>query len=97
VTATPASGAAITWLNTVSTGVNVFWKKEAVEILPGRLAIPSDQGMSVMRGTTDQGIELVMSKQAAIGTLKSFYRVDSFYGVSVTNTEQTGIILFNQT
>lgn len=96
-TATPASGAAITWLNTVSTGVNCFWKKEAVEILPGRLAVPADQGMSVIRGTTDQGIEIVMSKQAAIGTLKSFYRVDAFYGTSVTNPEMCGIILFNQT
>ena len=81
----------------MATGVNCFWKKEAVEILPGRLAIPADQGMSVIRGTTDQGIEIVMSKQAAIGTLKSFYRVDAFYGVSVTNPEMAGIMLFNQT
>jgi hypothetical protein len=97
VTATPAAGAAITWLNTVSTGVNCFWKKEAVEILPGRLAVPSDQGLAVMRGTTDQGIEIVMTKQAHIETYKSLYRVDAFYGVSVTNTEQCGIMLFNQT
>jgi hypothetical protein len=97
VTATPASGAAITWLNTVSTGVNCFWKKEAVEILPGRLAVPSDQGLSVMRGSTDQGIEIIMSKQASINNYQSRYRVDAFYGVSVTNPEMAGIILFNQT
>jgi hypothetical protein len=97
VTATPASGAAITWLNTVSTGVNCFWKKEAVEILPGRLAVPSDQGLAVMRGTTDQGIEIVMTKQAHIETYKSLYRVDSFWGTSVTNPEMAGIMLFNQT
>lgn len=96
-TATPATGAAITWLNTVTAGVNCFWKKEAVEILPGRLAVPSDQGLAVMRGTTDQGIEIVMTKQAHIETYKSLYRVDAFYGVSVTNTEMTGIMLFNQT
>jgi hypothetical protein len=97
VTATPASGAAITWLNTVSTGVNCFWKKEAVEILPGRLAVPSDQGMAVMRGTTDQGIEIVMAKQANIKNYQSLYRIDAFYGVSVTNPEMAGIMLFNQT
>jgi hypothetical protein len=96
-TATPAAGAAITWLNTATAGVNCFWKKEAVEILPGRLAVPSDQGLAVMRGTTDQGIEIVMTKQAHIETYKSLYRVDAFYGVSVTNTEMAGIMLFNQT
>jgi len=96
-TATPAAGAAITWLNTVAAGVNCFWKKEAVEILPGRLAVPSDQGLAVMRGTTDQGIEIVMTKQAHIETYKSLYRVDAMYGVSVTNTEMAGIMLFNQT
>lgn len=96
-TAAPASGAAITWLNTVTAGVNCFWKKEAVEILPGRLAVPADQGLAVMRGTTDQGIEIVMTKQAHIETYKSLYRIDAMYGVSVTNTEMTGIILFNQT
>ncbi|MEI5996834.1 hypothetical protein H3V53_06350 [Paraburkholderia bengalensis] len=96
-TATPAAGAAITWLNTVTAGVNCFWKKESVEILPGRLAVPSDQGLAVMRGTTDQGIEIVMTKQAHIETYKSLYRVDAFYGVSVTNPEMCGIMLFNQT
>jgi hypothetical protein len=95
-TAAPASGAAITWLNTVTAGVNCFWKKEAVEILPGRLAVPADQGLAVMRGTTDQGIEIVMTKQAHIETYKSLYRIDAFYGVSVTNTEMAGIMLFGQ-
>lgn len=97
VTATPAAGAAITWLNTVTAPVNPFWKKEAIEILPGRLAVPSDQGLAVMRGTTEQGIEIVMTKQAHIETYKSLYRVDAFYGVSVTNPEMCGIVLFNQT
>lgn len=95
-TAAPATGAAITWLNTANAAVNCFWKKEAVEILPGRLAVPSDQGLAVMRGTTDQGIELVMTKQAHIETYKSLYRIDAFFGVSVTNPEMTGIMLFNQ-
>jgi hypothetical protein len=96
VTATPATGAAITWLNTAAAPVNCFWKKEAIEILPGRLAVPSDQGLAVMRGTTEQGIEIVMTKQAHIETYKSLYRVDAFFGVSVTNTEMCGIELFNQ-
>lgn len=96
-TAAPATGAAITWLNTVAAPVNPFWKKEAIEILPGRLAVPSDQGLAVMRGTTEQGIEIVMTKQAHIETYQSLYRVDAFFGVSVTNPEMCGILLFNQT
>jgi hypothetical protein len=59
--------------------------------------VPSDQGLSVMRGSTDQGIEIIMSKQASINNYQSRYRVDAFYGVSVTNPEMAGIMLFNQT
>lgn len=97
VTATPANGAAITFLNTVTGGVNPFWKKDALEILPGRLAFQADAGMSVMRGTTDQGFELVMVKQGDIKTGNVLYRVDTKFGVNLLNTEMAGIQLFNQT
>jgi hypothetical protein len=36
VTAAPANGAAITWLNTVSAPVNSFWQEDAFEIVPGK-------------------------------------------------------------
>jgi hypothetical protein len=97
VTATPANGAAITFLNTQSANMNPFWKKDVLEILPGRIAYPSDAGMSVIRGTTDQGFELVMVKQADIKTGKVFYRVDTKFGVNLTNTEMAGVQLFGQT
>lgn len=96
VTATPAAGAAITWLNTASTAVNPFWKKSAIEILPGRLEYPTDAGMNVLRGTTDQGIEIVMVKQGQIQTGKVLYRVDTFFGTAMLNPEMCGITLFNQ-
>jgi hypothetical protein len=35
-TATPANGAAITFLNTVAGSVNPFWQEDAFEIMPGK-------------------------------------------------------------
>ncbi|WP_443700170.1 P22 phage major capsid protein family protein [Pseudomonas sp.] len=96
VTATPANGAGLTFLNTVTAAVNPFWRKDALQILPGRIAYPTDAGMMVMRGTTDQGFELVMVKQADIKTGKVFYRVDTKYGVNMMNTEMAGVQLFDQ-
>lgn len=96
VTATPANGAAITFLNTATASVNPFWKKEAMEILPGRYAVPTNAGADVMKATTDQGLELVMQKQYDINTMQIKYRLDTFYGVVMTNPEMCGIMLFNQ-
>lgn len=97
VTATPANGATVTFLNTVDAAVNPFWQKDAIEILPGRYAVPGDAGAAVMRASTDQGIELVMQKQYDIQTMKTFYRLDCFYGVVNKQPEMSGIILFSQT
>lgn len=97
VTATPANGAAITWLNTASANVNCFWQKDALEILPGRYAVPEDAGTAVMRASTDQGIELVMQKFYDINTMKTKYRLDTLFGVVNKQPEMSGIILFNQT
>jgi hypothetical protein len=84
VTATPANGAAITFLNTVTAAVNCFWHRDAIELLPASLAIPTDAGADIMRATTDQGVELVMQKQFEIG-------------VAMLQPEMAGIQLFSQT
>jgi hypothetical protein len=97
VTATPANGAAITWLNTVAASVNPFWQKDALEILPGRYAVPDDAGTAVMRASTDQGIELVFQKFYDINTMKTKYRLDTLFGVVNKQPEMSGIILFSQT
>lgn len=97
VDATPANGAAITFLNTVDASVNPFWYKDSIEILPGRYAVPTNAGADVMRGTTDQGFELVMQKQYDINTMKTKYRIDTFYGVTMCNPEMAGVMLFSQT
>lgn len=97
VTVTPSGTAAIVFLNTVAAAANPFWHKDAFEILPGRYAVPEGTGAAVMRGTTEQGIELVFTKQFDINTLKTKYRVDTLFGVVCTQPEMAGLILFNQT
>jgi hypothetical protein len=96
VTATPASGAAITWLNTAAAYVNPFWQKDALEILPGRYAVPDDAGTAVMRASTDQGIEIVMQKFYDINTMRTRYRLDTLFGVANKQPQMSGVILFNQ-
>ena len=93
---TKAANSAIVFLNTTTASTNVFWQKDALEILPGRYAVPADAGTAVMRATTDQGIELVMQKFYDINTMKIKYRVDTLFGVVNKNPEMSGIILFSQ-
>lgn len=96
VSATPANGSTVTILNVDNADINVFWQKDALEILPGRYAIPANAGVDVMRGTTDQGIELVMQKFYDINTAITKYRMDTFFGVVNKQPEMSGIMLFNQ-
>lgn len=93
---TKASNSAIVFLNTVAASINPFWQKDALEILPGRYAVPSDAGAAIMRASTDQGIEVVMQKQYDINTMKTKYRLDTLFGVVNKQPEMSGILLFSQ-
>jgi hypothetical protein len=97
VVTTKSATAPIVFLNTVAAPINCFWQKDAIEILPGRYAVPADAGANVMRASTDQGIELVMQKQYDINTMKTRYRLDTLFGVVNKQPEMSGIILFGQT
>jgi hypothetical protein len=88
--------AAITWLNIDPARINPFWQMDAIEILPGRIATPENSGTSVLRGTTDSGLELVMMKQHDIVTDTIKYRVDTLFGVVNKDPEQSGILIFDQ-
>jgi len=94
---TKASNSAIVFLNTVAAYANPFWQKDALELLPGRYAVPTDAGTAVMRASTDQGIELVMQKFYDINTMKIRYRLDTLFGVVNKQPEMSGIMLFSQT
>jgi len=90
------AAAPITFLNTADANINVFWQKDALELLPGRYAVPSDAGTAVMRASTDQGIELVMQKFYDIDSMTIKYRLDTLFGVVNKQPEMSGILLFDQ-
>ena len=92
-----ASNAAIVFLNTVTARVNPFWVKDAVELMPSRYAVPTGAGAEVMKASTDQGIEVVMQKQYDINTMKTKYRWDIRFGVTMLQPEMAGLMLFSQT
>lgn len=96
VSVAESATAAIVFLNTTTADVNPFWLQDSIEILPGRLAVPSDAGANVMRGNTSNGLELVFQKQYDIITSTTKYRVDTRFGVVNLNPEMSGILLFNQ-
>jgi hypothetical protein len=94
--ASTSGTAAITFLNTTAANVNCFWQRDALELLPGRFAVPSDAGTAVMRATTDQGVELVMQKFYDIDSMTIKYRLDTLFGVCCKQPEMAGILLFDQ-
>ena len=94
--ASTSATASINWLNDNAAGMNCFWSKDSIELLPGRYSVPSDAGVAIMRASTDQGIELVMQKFYDIDTMTTKYRLDTLYGVTMSNPEMAGILLFGQ-
>ncbi len=93
-----ANAAAIVFLNTVSTQANIFFMQDSVEIIHGSLAV-DDMGpaVSVMRETTDSGIEILFARQGEIDDLSARYRLTMWANPNVLNTEMCGVLLGNQT
>lgn len=97
VTATPANGAAITWLNTTSAQVNPFWVKDSLLLLPGSYSVDPEDGWQVMRATTDLGVALTYTRQGNINDLSVKARFDIDFGTALTAPNMAGVELFNQT
>jgi len=95
--ASTSATASLNFLNKVASNINPFWRKDSIELLPGRYAVPDGAGVDVLRAATDQGIELVMTKKFDPLTFNTLYTLDTLYGVVMTNPEMAGILLFNQT
>lgn len=93
---TTSATAAMTFLTRNTANLNPFWHKDSIQLLPGRYAVPNDQGADVMRGTTDQGLELVMTKFFDTSTFLTRFTFDTFYGVVNLNPEMNGAILWGQ-
>lgn len=97
VTATPAAGATITFLNTAAGYVNPFYVSDAFELLPGRHIVPVNAGAAVMKSSTENGIEISMEKFYDINIKKIKFRCDVRFGVTCLQPEMAGLILFSQT
>ena len=97
VTNSPANGAALTFLNTVTAPANTFWTKDAAVLSYGKLAFPTDAGAKVMTANTLQGVPLLMSYAFNHLTGKTTYRFTTMYGCTVLQPERCGVILANQT
>jgi hypothetical protein len=91
-----ASNSAIVFLNTAAGFLNPFWMKNSIEILPGKVAIPSGAGVEVMRGSTKQGFELVMQKAVDIKTGQILCRYDTAFGVVNLQPQMNGVMMFSQ-
>lgn len=96
VTANPASGAALTVINTVAANTNIMWADGSVEVMFGKLAFPTGQGPQVMTATTKQGATLIMSYAFNHITGKTTARFTTLYGVSVLVPEYVAIEIANQ-
>jgi hypothetical protein len=88
--------AAVVWLNVAAAAINPFWHKDSIELMPGRYAGNPD-GATMLRYTSDQGIELTLTKQFAIDTRVTKYRLDTYFGVTMCNPEMAGVVIFGQT
>jgi hypothetical protein len=97
VTAAPANGAVITFLNTVAAPVNPFWQDDAFEIVPGRTSLRRQRHGYHVGNHGQRHHRYVMARQGAIGDLSTKYRWDVFYGLVNLQPEMTGIEIFNQT
>jgi hypothetical protein len=87
--------AAVVWLNVAAAAINPFWHKDSIELMPGRYAGNPD-GATMLRYTSEQGIELTLTKQYEIDTRVTKYRLDTFFGVTMCNPEMAGVVLFGQ-
>lgn len=98
VTATPANGAAITWLNTVTSELNPFFVEDNLLLLPGTFAVDEMVGWQVMRATTPKlGIAITYVRQGEINDLSTKFRWDIDFGTALTNPQMGGNMAFNQT
>ncbi len=97
VSATPANGAAITWLNTALAELNPFFLRSAVGLLPGTFEVEPEDGWEVMQATTPKlGLRIICTKQGAINDLSTKMRWAIDFGTVLTQPQFAGVMQFNQ-
>lgn len=98
VTAAPANGAGITFLNTTTAPVNVFFHRRAIKLIPGTFAVDPDAGWKVARSATTPklGLPITLVGQGDINTLNAKWRLDIDYGLGAVQPEMIGAQQFGQ-
>lgn len=96
VTALPASGASLTWLNTTAAPLSTFFRKESVLLIPGTFMVENGSGVISVQATTELGIQLIYTRSTNINTLAQNARFDIRWGTALTNPEMAGTIMFGQ-
>lgn len=97
VTATPANGAALTWLNTTTAELNPFFQGSGLLLLPGTFAVDPQDGWNTLRATTPtMGIAITYTRQGAINDLSVKARWDVDFGTALLNPQFAGAEMFNQ-
>lgn len=96
VTATPAAGAAITWLNTTTAELNPFFVRGSLLLVPGSYAVDPEDGWQVMRARTDMGVGITYTRQGEINDLSVKARWELDFGTSLLNSQFAGATMFGQ-
>lgn len=96
VTATPANGAALTWLNTTTAELNPFFVQDNLLLIPGSFSVEEGVGWMSMRATTDLGIAVTYVRQGEINDLSMKFRWDIDFGTALLNPQMAGTLAFNQ-
>lgn len=97
VTATPANGAAITWLNTATAELNPFFVKDALLLIPGSFVVDPEDGWQTMRATTPKfGIGITYTRQGNINDLSVKARWDIDFGTVLLNPQMGGVLIGGQ-
>lgn len=96
VTAAAGAGAAITFLNTATRGVNAFWSEGAVALDFGNTKWETDAGVKVMTATTKQGVPIAMGYSQGLMNGLLQVRAMTRYATTVLDPERCGIIIGNQ-
>lgn len=96
VSATPASGATITWLNTTTAEQNPFFVRGSILLVPGSFAVDPEDGWQVMRATTPMGIAITYARQGNINDLSVKMRWDVDYGTANLQPQASGVLMFGQ-
>jgi hypothetical protein len=96
VTATPANGAALTWLNTAAAELNPFFVRNSLLLVPGTYAVNPGDGWQVMQARTDMGIGITYTRQGEINDLSVKVRWEADFGTSLLNPQFAGVEMFSQ-